>query len=546
MAGHFHNDATLLIQNDCSADLESFKLWINTCRKTHSECKADLSSSHKKRDSDTGMLVIDCRTRTIRAARKHEPYICLSYVWGAHPMNGSTTCGARLLHNVPKTIEDAMFVASKLGIPQLWVDQYCINQHNLAEKTRTINDMDTIYGNAELTIIAASGRNAHSGLSGIRGTSRISQRYIQIGANRHLAFRDSTELIKRSLWMSRGWTFQEGLLSRRRLVFTEAQLYFQCNDEYRLEGLPHRFYSEGSRYEDETRVFPHRGIGFQPHHVYDRLIEYLSRNLSYGSDSLNAFLGILNAFNTELRGGNYPSANHLYGIPMCHKPGYDDDSRVIRQFLSGLSWRFEKPAMTQDESNVGQDSIDVPSWTWAAYKARHSNVACRLVQSHSYGTMMYDSRGVGVSITNKQTNRTGFLSTQLQGAEYTDFFPWFDLDTWVLDGSISQKTSLAGHQQSLFFGREAHLDEPQSADGWKVSALYLGIKDPNPKPCRINFLLVCQDELENDTFRRIGVWCIEVSYWNLRDRATQSILQESLDEIGCTTERFEKRTVRVV
>jgi hypothetical protein len=43
-------------------------------------------------------------------------------------MNSSTTCGAHLLHDVPKTIEDAMFVANKLGIPQLWVDQYCINQ----------------------------------------------------------------------------------------------------------------------------------------------------------------------------------------------------------------------------------------------------------------------------------------------------------------------------------------------------------------------------------------------------------------------------------
>jgi hypothetical protein len=90
-------------------------------------------------------------------------------------MNSSTTCGAHLLHDVPKTIEDAMFVANKLGIPQLWVDQYCINQHNLAENIATINIMDAIYGNAELTIVAASGFDAHSGLPGIRRTSRISQ-----------------------------------------------------------------------------------------------------------------------------------------------------------------------------------------------------------------------------------------------------------------------------------------------------------------------------------------------------------------------------------
>jgi hypothetical protein len=45
------------------------------------------------------------------------------------------------------------------------------------------------------------------------------------------------------MWSSRGWNFQEGTLSRRRLVFTEAQLYFQCNDKYRLEGLPYQFHS---------------------------------------------------------------------------------------------------------------------------------------------------------------------------------------------------------------------------------------------------------------------------------------------------------------
>jgi hypothetical protein len=31
-------------------------------------------------------------------------------------------------------------------------------------------------------------------------------------------------------WFERGWTYQEGVLSRRRLMFTENQVCFQCEE----------------------------------------------------------------------------------------------------------------------------------------------------------------------------------------------------------------------------------------------------------------------------------------------------------------------------
>ncbi|KAI4178778.1 MAG: hypothetical protein L6R41_008211, partial [Letrouitia leprolyta] len=43
--------------------------------------------------------------------------------------------------------------------------------------------------------------------------------------------------IRRSDWATRGWTYQEGVLSHRRLVFTEQQMYWECNGMANNESL---------------------------------------------------------------------------------------------------------------------------------------------------------------------------------------------------------------------------------------------------------------------------------------------------------------------
>jgi hypothetical protein len=82
LAGQFHNDATMPTQNKSSADLQGARLWLDACRKTHPDCRPAWKPfmSFRNRNRDTAMLVIDCRTRTVRAAKKNKPYICLSYV----------------------------------------------------------------------------------------------------------------------------------------------------------------------------------------------------------------------------------------------------------------------------------------------------------------------------------------------------------------------------------------------------------------------------------------------------------------------------------
>src|ERR1700722_2901689 len=89
--------------------------------------------------------------------------------------------------------------------------------------------MNLIYEGAEITIINASGVNAQSGLPGVQNELRPLQPKARIGNTVLVSTLQSPrELINNSEWSTRGWTYQEGVLSRRRLIFTSEQVYFEC------------------------------------------------------------------------------------------------------------------------------------------------------------------------------------------------------------------------------------------------------------------------------------------------------------------------------
>jgi hypothetical protein len=108
---------------------------------------------------------------------------------------------------LPKTIEDSVEVAVRIGIAFLWVDRYCIDQKNAAEKHDLIQNMDTVYRGAALIIVAVSGRTLHDGLLGINGTFRPQQNRFTIGPSNSsfTAMSDSRFEVRASLYQTRGW-----------------------------------------------------------------------------------------------------------------------------------------------------------------------------------------------------------------------------------------------------------------------------------------------------------------------------------------------------
>lgn len=194
--------------------------WLRSCETQHQQTCGHLAIREIER-----LWLIDYQTRRVVLADDDCRYVALSYVCGQFDLQQSNE--AYDFDSALRTIRDAVRVTCSLGLRYLWIDKYCIKSQDTDHVMQQVRQMHTIYEQAYLTIVAASGKDAFSGLPGVNGLSRNEQPQTRVG----------TYLLASSLpWISydlqystynaRGWTFQEGILSCRRLIFTDMQVYF--------------------------------------------------------------------------------------------------------------------------------------------------------------------------------------------------------------------------------------------------------------------------------------------------------------------------------
>jgi hypothetical protein len=166
------------------------KRWLSACKQTHNSCNA---SSNMR-----GLILIDCTTLQLCCATTNDSYVALSYVW-AKPAPGAAT------DITSQVVMDAISVTKQLDFRYLWIDKYCIDQHDAATKQHQIENMDLIYQGAECTIIAAAGEDEHYGLSGV-SVERNPQRVVEIGRYTvvHMPPEPWCATLK-SRWSTRAW-----------------------------------------------------------------------------------------------------------------------------------------------------------------------------------------------------------------------------------------------------------------------------------------------------------------------------------------------------
>jgi Heterokaryon incompatibility protein (HET) len=300
---------------DNLADPTLLKSWIMTCDADHGiRCNGDASTSTT---IGTDINFIDVIQNCIVPGNLKVQYFALSYVWGAATQykllksnsHALAIPGSLSQAPLPQTIQDSIALVASMNERYLWVDALCIVQDDDATKGVQIDQMASIYASALVTIVALSGQSASSGLPGVLSPRPRNHQALQIAPGIYLAPRPRySDLFKLSVYNSRAWTYQERILSKRCLFFTEQQVYFRCSiqtfcedrhgactDTMRLQMNPFRDIGNISRSGPDRALYDGRVFS-----SYSSLVsDYTSKNMSYPSDILNAFTGISHTFSNK-------------------------------------------------------------------------------------------------------------------------------------------------------------------------------------------------------------------------------------------------------
>ena len=344
-----------------SKKIRSFVEKLQHCEKHHTSCHGLAG-----RADPFPVYLIDTMRLCIIASTTSFKYFALSYVWGEVAQvlltreNVDTWMqpgGLRQVwHSISRVIREAIQLISEVDLYDtrfLWVDSLCILSNDQEHKHTQISQMDAIYGQAVMTIVALAASSASSSLfdaSDISASLGPVLREVEHRKNVEFVpdFRLSSRVIQEAdepgyVYRTRGWTFQEEQISRRLLYCTESGFIFRCRlhewspahiwNEETAENFPSRSNLSMERFNALTR--------------WSSLVEaYTRRNLKYQSDALRAFTGIAESLQRPRLSRNSLPLTILCGI-------------CFDLFPSSLLWI---PLQFKDCSQRRA----FPTWSWAS------------------------------------------------------------------------------------------------------------------------------------------------------------------------------------
>jgi len=324
--------------------------WLNACDKEHGHhCKSTIGQQYM---SNVPFWLIDVIAGCVTKACGQK-YLALSYTWEISNTRGSRGMlrkeNLELLQRprafeaedgIPLAVRDAMKLTAKLGQKYLWVDRFCIVQDDDVTKDYQIRHMPLVYANAYLTIVAAAG-DASSPLQGVPG----------LNARKRPRLQSHIDVLNESRWITRAWTLQELLFSRRAVFFVQDHMAWECHCDVWEEVKEPTPLGEIRSREECTNRFTGASTGLQQSpwpdmDEYSRIVEdYSGRSLTHEEDTFPAFLGVTNALSESFIGG------FVYGMPDLF-------------FDIALLWRPKERIERKVAPNQG---TILPSWSWMGW-----------------------------------------------------------------------------------------------------------------------------------------------------------------------------------
>jgi hypothetical protein len=447
---------------------------------------------------------------------EHVQWCALSYCWGGQDQGVKTTIATlpeRLkgidFRSLPKTLRDAVVTTSRLNLEYIWIDSLCILQDSHEEKTEDITQMDRIYSHAYITISASSASSVTEGFLDHRqmpqSMTPISMRYLtRSGVESNLLVcaeptpRDIEDPIN-----TRGWTFQERVLSPRLIDFSTTQVRWRCQSLQATEaGCPAE--SVWANYFATSFIVsasnPLRSEGKDDEREWSHLVSaYSSRNLTYGSDKLIAFSAIPQALG---RAGQYLAGLWEIDLP-CN-----------------LLWKvvhdWSPASGTTDKRKPRPREYRAPSWSWASVdgdircdnstmESKAAISACHVLDIH---TQLSDTRAPFGGVVSGYLLIQGFTSQ-------AKFLPAAGQLFFVDEGTAKKDQEHTEPEYGAFADclpdKQIHMEEGQEEE---VGVVCLHIRNYGG---RGEGLILVEDANES-VFRRIGHF-----YWSEYDNDSKFI-----------------------
>jgi heterokaryon incompatibility protein (HET) len=333
--------------------------WLHECESGHPECRPEISQAASlparllevpQGSSGTPIRLVQTDTFTQDdQAKQPLRYATLSYCWGNILPIRTTESTLRQFETgipeeaLPKTFRDAVRIVRALGIRYLWIDALCILQDDGDDWQRESAKMMDVYSGSVLTIAASDAGDSTGGCfqklpspersPRNHGTTSIFpvKRRGPTGEMTARLQKSLPRMIQRDTHLNtRGWTFQERILSNRIAHCMDDEMHWECRHSYRTQD-GHETITKPSAGSRDSR----RWAGW--------VEDYSYRLFTHPSDRPAALYGVVRRH--EWMTGHKP----LLGLW---------DATLARDLLWMRLGNRRTPPLN-----------GMPSWTWLAYDA---------------------------------------------------------------------------------------------------------------------------------------------------------------------------------
>jgi hypothetical protein len=335
--------------------VERVRSWLNDCLSNHSECTSRTSP------------VVPTRLVRIQGpadVRLHitndtpAPYMCLSHCWGLKTMMKTTlaTIGQHeaqiAWEELPRTFQDAISFAHRLGYAYIWIDSLCIIQDSVDDWRREGSRMANTYQNSDLTLAATRSADSSGGCFVRTNSTHHSRKWnCDLPGHGSIQLHSRTPLNHDNFWkhslplLTRGWVLQESILSPRTLHFSDNELVWECCKHLTCECS--RIHASRPYYSKEKIALQLNGAPVHTLNYRWQLIVqlYSEMSLTYPNDIFPALQGLANSM-PPLMG---PYLAGLWGECL----------------VSGLTWFPETVGLRHRPIEWR-----APTWSWASTLTR--------------------------------------------------------------------------------------------------------------------------------------------------------------------------------